>query len=176
MFSDDFGEEIGRVASLVDSKENQFECLVEKINGNVYFTLGWGALRDFYDIRFGAWLMLLYMGGGQFGLILHDRFHQHVDSPLFTPPMKFAIDMMLPYDGFGEYAFEEDATTIKLVDDCGNKWNCTLVYVTFPFKHFKVGGEWSRLVAARRLAVGESVTVGAQANGHSQAIYLLFDP
>jgi hypothetical protein len=33
---------------------------------------------------------------------------------------------MLPYDGFGEVIFEEDATSIKLVDDCGNLWDCAL--------------------------------------------------
>jgi hypothetical protein len=62
LFTDDFGSEICRVANLIDSRENQFECLVEKANNSVYFTRGWAALRDFYDIRIGAWLTLLYIG------------------------------------------------------------------------------------------------------------------
>ncbi|MCH97124.1 ATP-dependent DNA helicase PIF1, partial [Trifolium medium] len=71
MFYDDFGDEVSRIAILFDSRENQFEVLVDKINENVYFTRGWTA-RDFYDIRVGAWLLLMYTGMGQFGLIVQD--------------------------------------------------------------------------------------------------------
>jgi hypothetical protein len=93
MFADDFGGEICRVATLMDSSENQFECLVEKINGNVYLTRGWAALRDFYDIRIGGWLTLLYVGAGKFLLSVHDRFQQLMQPRTFVPPMKFVIDL-----------------------------------------------------------------------------------
>jgi hypothetical protein len=93
LFTDDFGSEICRVANLIDSRENQFECLVEKVNNSVYFTRGWAALRDFYDIRIGAWLTLLYMGSGKFFLSVHDRFQKMMQPPIFVPPMKFVIDL-----------------------------------------------------------------------------------
>ncbi|WJX46906.1 DNA helicase [Trifolium repens] len=49
--------------------------------------------------------------------------------------------LMLPYEKFGGKTFEEKMTTIKIVDDCGNIWNCILiVYGSFPNKHFKK--EW----------------------------------
>jgi hypothetical protein len=47
MFSRDFGHDVRRIATLTDPLGNQFEVLVEKINGNVYLTWGWSALKDF---------------------------------------------------------------------------------------------------------------------------------
>ncbi|WJX12029.1 DNA helicase [Trifolium repens] len=220
LFTDDFGSEICRIANLMDSRENQFECLVEKVNDSIYLTRGWAALRDFYDIRIGAWLTLLYKGSGKIFLGMHDRFQKIMHPPIFVPPMKFVIDLtnvpsyfvnnlpqsleshtyshdddafdlaieksltfydistgflMLPYDGFGEIIFEEDVTSIKLVDECGNLWDCALVYVTFPFKHFKIGGQWSRLVAARRLIVGQTIRVGANPAEQTHTINLILD-
>ncbi|KAK2408379.1 hypothetical protein QL285_043896 [Trifolium repens] len=218
MFSDDFGHELGQIATLVDSNDNRFQCLVEKMNANVYLTRGWTALRDFYNIRIGAWVVLIYAGSSEFGLIVQDRFLKVIPPPLFVPPMRFMVDMttipsyfinnvpgamqnrscrhdphylhlchdkkltyydistgflMLPYDGFGQYAFDEITTSLKMVDDCGSAWNCDLIYVTFPFKHYRIGGEWSRIVAARRLTVGRSIRCSAQAIGHSQTLYVM---
>jgi hypothetical protein len=47
IFAADFCENIRRVATLIDPLGNQFEVLVEKINGNVYLTWGSFALKDF---------------------------------------------------------------------------------------------------------------------------------
>jgi hypothetical protein len=82
---------------------------------------------------------------------------------------------MLPFDGFGQYAFDEITTSLKMVDDCGSAWNCDLIYVTFPFKHYRIGGEWSRIVAARRLTVGRSIRCSAQAIGQSDSICYVED-
>jgi hypothetical protein len=65
------------------------------------------------------------------------------------------------------------------VDDCGNVWSCTLNYLAFPYKHFAVGGEWSKLVAARRVLVGETIKVGAKTidpNVSNDTMYLMFNP
>ena len=37
------------------------------------------ALRDFYGIRLGAWITLVYVGLGQFALGLNDRFGKNVN-------------------------------------------------------------------------------------------------
>ncbi|MCH81734.1 ATP-dependent DNA helicase PIF1, partial [Trifolium medium] len=219
MFADDFGDDITRVVSLVDLGNNRFQCLAEKINQNVYLTRGWGAIQDFYDIRFGAWIMLLYKGAGEFGIVLQDRFHRPIQPRQFFPPMQFIIDMCripdyfvdnlpesiellsyahnrsfftlahdksltlsdvtegylyVPYDNFGEHVFDEDITFIKLVDDCGCAWACDVTYHATNPRHFRVAGQWSRLVAARRLLVDETIKIGSQANGLSNTIYLMF--
>ncbi|MCI06262.1 hypothetical protein A2U01_0027320, partial [Trifolium medium] len=46
--------------------------------------------------------------------------------------------LMLPYEEFGEKAFEKKMTTIKIVDDCGNICNCILIYGSFPYNHCDV--------------------------------------
>jgi hypothetical protein len=63
-------------------------------------------------------------------------------------------------------------TTLKLVDDCGHQWNCLLVFVSFPYKHFKLGGEWKRFVAASRLNVGDHIQVRRQVGGNDGNLYL----
>jgi len=50
MFIHEFGDQIGRYAYLVYSKNNEFEVLVERFNGNIYLTTGWHALKDFYGV------------------------------------------------------------------------------------------------------------------------------
>jgi hypothetical protein len=93
MFSRDFGHDVRRIATLTDPLGNQFEVLVEKINGNVYLTWGWSALKDFYNICVGAWVILRYTGLGQFGIILKDRFGILIDPRTFVSPMKFKLDL-----------------------------------------------------------------------------------
>jgi hypothetical protein len=50
MFSRDFGHDVRHFATLIDPLGNQFQVLVEIINGNIYLTWGWFALKDFYNI------------------------------------------------------------------------------------------------------------------------------
>jgi hypothetical protein len=47
MFPSSFSENINRHSTPTYPNENQFEVLVEKINGYIYLTHGWSALRDF---------------------------------------------------------------------------------------------------------------------------------
>jgi hypothetical protein len=92
MFGGDFGDQIGRFATLTDPKGNQFEVLVDAINGNFFLTKGWKAIRDFYGLSLGAWVKLIFVGGGRFDMKLTDRFHKTITYPVFDPPMNFLID------------------------------------------------------------------------------------
>ena len=53
MFKNDFGDQVQRFTTLIDTKSNQFEVLVERMNEFVFFSKGWKALRDFYGISLG---------------------------------------------------------------------------------------------------------------------------
>jgi hypothetical protein len=59
------------------------------------------------------------------------------------------------------------------VDDYGNKWNCVLIYGYFSYKHFKIGGEWKWLVAARRLEVDDHIKVGGYVREKNENLYLI---
>jgi hypothetical protein len=58
-----------------------------------------------------------------------------------------------------------------MVDECGNKWMCSLVYGTRSYEHFKIGGGWKRMVDARRLCRGAHVMVGTPTAGDNKTIY-----
>jgi hypothetical protein len=98
MFGHDFGDQIGRYATLVDGNNNQFEVLVEKNNTGIYLTRGWLALRDFYKISLGCWVSMVFVGGSKFEITLEDRWRRKMAIPRFTPSMRFEIDKdMLPF-------------------------------------------------------------------------------
>ncbi|CAJ2657538.1 unnamed protein product [Trifolium pratense] len=94
MFADDFGNEICRIATLVDAKDNHLEVLVDKIDDHVYFTRGWASVRSFYEICTGAWVVLIYSGFGHFGISIHDRLQCPITVPTFAPPMRLMIDRL----------------------------------------------------------------------------------
>jgi len=61
-FVADFGDKLGYYATLVDPSNNQFETLVERMNGIVYLTTVFKAIRDFNDVRQGGSVVLVFMG------------------------------------------------------------------------------------------------------------------
>jgi len=94
----DFGDQLYQYVTLVDPNHNEFEVLVERYNGGMYLTKGWSALRDFYNICFGAWVTMVFVRPGKFGINLKDRFGKLKRYPKFTPPMKFVIEkQVLPF-------------------------------------------------------------------------------
>ncbi|KEH33753.1 hypothetical protein MTR_3g452180 [Medicago truncatula] len=177
----------------------------------IYLTRGWCALRDFYKIKLGAWVTMVFVGNGRFEISLEDRVGDKIQSPIFNPPMNFVIDrswlpfqmmdavptayvhsdisflysyekklsateldsgwMVLAFFGFCKLTLCKGTTSINLVDECGNKWMCTVVYGTRPYKHFKIGGGWKRMVDARGLGIGCIVKLGAPADGSNQKLY-----
>lgn len=101
LFVHDFGDELGRYATFVDRNYNEFEVLVERNNGRIYLTTGWHALKDFFNVRLGSWVSMVYVGRGKFGIYLQDRFGGKIATPKFNPPMKFELErQMLPFHEF----------------------------------------------------------------------------
>lgn len=217
MFGSDFGDLIGRFATLTDPKGNQFEVLVDSINGDFFLTKGWKAIRDFYGISLGAWITLIFVGVGHFDMKLTDRFHKIINYPVFDPPMHFLIDrtnvhttfnkhlqpktsllsyrhsinymiidfgkklsqydvtkgaLILIYTGNVAQMLDTSATNVKIVDDCGNVWDCDLIFGTLPYEHCRIGGQWKRFVEARRLREGVKIRLGAPMAGMNDFIYL----
>jgi hypothetical protein len=64
--------------------------------------------------------------------------------------------------GFCQIALNKNTKHIKMIDDYGNLWFCTLVYED---NNFKLGGGWKRMVVARRFRQGLRVIVGAPEAG-----------
>jgi hypothetical protein len=63
-------------------------------------------------------------------------------------------------------------TSVKVVDDNGNIWGCTLMYRTDDGGSFKIGGGWKRMVLARRLRQGSKILLGAPVAGKNEVLYL----
>jgi hypothetical protein len=59
-----------------------------------------------------------------------------------------------------------------LIDECGNQWECTLLFGRRPCLHFDIGGGFNRMVMARRLCEGGHVMVGAPVLGSNAKLFL----
>lgn len=79
---------------------------------------------------------------------------------------------MLENKQFRELTLEKKTTIIKVIDDCCNRWDYIAVYQSLPEKQFKVGGQWKRLVEARRVKHGAYMIVGAPTAGNNNTLYL----
>lgn len=117
MFSCDFGDQIQQYATLVDPKHNQFEVLVERNNQGIYLTKGWHAIRDFYKVQFGAWVTIVFMGNGRFGIRIKNRFGKRIRCPTFNPPMNFRVHrnaVPVTLDWFVPRPFMHDEVNFQL--------------------------------------------------------------
>jgi len=47
---------------MIDPNNNQFEMLVERINGTVYLMTGFNAICDFYNVRLDGTVVLVFTG------------------------------------------------------------------------------------------------------------------
>lgn len=91
-FVADFGSQLGDFTTFHDPNNNKFDVMVERISGVVFLTTGFNAIRDFYNVRLGGTIVMVFTGNGQFGINVLDRAGCVVDPPFFIPPMKFEIE------------------------------------------------------------------------------------
>jgi hypothetical protein len=52
-----------------------------------------------------------------------------------------------------------NARNVKLIDDRGMEWKCTIQSSTDPYDHIKVGGEWGAFVRSMSYGGGDSFDV-----------------
>ncbi|AES98289.1 transmembrane protein, putative [Medicago truncatula] len=186
MFMNDFGDQVQRFATLIDAKRNQFEVLVERIDGSVFFSKGWKSLRDFYGINLGAWVSLIFVDQMKFVIKLKDRFASDkltsdelgsddvITSGAVYLQEQFSSDaLMLIYEGEVAKMMDIGTTSIKLVDDCGNGWGCVLIFGSTPYQHAMIGGMWKCFVDVHRLRKWGKIRLGVSMVGENDKIYSL---
>lgn len=75
---------------------------------------------------------------------------------------------------------DNDAKTMKMVDDCGNCWDCVLIFGSTPYEQCQIGGEWKWFVEARNEArnvyEGVRMKIGAPVAGSNQTVYVTVIP
>lgn len=91
-FGSDFGDQINRYVVLVDKNHNEFDVRIERINRTIFFTRGWAVLRDFYEITFGAWVTVVFLGLGRFQIKkIKCRVKRKINFPTFVTPIRFSM-------------------------------------------------------------------------------------
>jgi len=78
-FVSDFGKSLGDYATLIDPNNNHFEVQIEKIRDNVFLTTGFNAIHDFYNVRLGGTIMMVFTGAGQFGINVINQLGSYIE-------------------------------------------------------------------------------------------------
>jgi len=92
---------------------------VERINGNLYLTTGFNAIRDFYDIRMGGWVLMVFSSRSQFGINVINRVGLIVTPPIFNPVMRFEIEK----PSAPEFVYQNVPITTEILTFCHNERN-----------------------------------------------------
>jgi len=66
---------------------------------------------------------------------------------------------------------DTSSTSIRLVDEHGNRWNCTIQFVPGNDPHFLIGVGWNKMLKARGLKDGARVVLGAPGIGSNDTVY-----
>jgi len=78
----------------------------------------------------------------------------------------------LSYLGFFEVVLDMTTTTLKIMDDNGNVWGCTMMYDNTDYAHYKIGGGWKRMVLAHKLHQGSCILLSAPVDEKNKTLYL----
>jgi hypothetical protein len=65
------------------------------------------------------------------------------------------------YGNVASRVLSRNAKNIKLVDDRGMEWKCTIQGSIDPYDHIKVGGEWGAFVRSRGYGGGTHLMFGS---------------
>ena len=85
-FVKEYGVHIDDYVMLRDPNKNLFEVRAVKRDGNIYFTDGWIAIRDFYKLDFGARIRLTYAEPNLMLMTLRNRSGMDIEYPVTNPP------------------------------------------------------------------------------------------
>jgi len=100
-------------------------------------------------------------------------FLKHFYHMIYKFVFKVVIFMqMLIYNGLCDLTIWKNTTSLTMIDDCGNKWNCITIFGSRPHRHVKLSRGWKRMVLARRLEECVMVKVGFSLSGMNDTIYI----
>ncbi|MCH96989.1 replication protein A1-like protein [Trifolium medium] len=76
------------------------------------------------------------------------------------------------YGKFASKIFSKDAKYVKLIDEKGLEWNCTIQSSTQPYNHVKFGGKWGSMVRARNYSEGAHIMFGSPTLGDAWELFV----
>jgi hypothetical protein len=80
------GPNVNQYVILNDVVHNQFEILIQEKDHELYFTRGWNELKNFYIMKFGGWIKIIYLQPNRFVMHITNKFGKGVTLPIYNPP------------------------------------------------------------------------------------------
>ncbi|KAK2416470.1 hypothetical protein QL285_038864 [Trifolium repens] len=76
------------------------------------------------------------------------------------------------YGNFASKVFSTEGGSVKLIDEKGVEWTCTVEYSALPYQHVKVSGEWRSMVRARNYTEGAHIMFGSPTLGYVRQLFV----
>ncbi|GAU50459.1 hypothetical protein TSUD_240560 [Trifolium subterraneum] len=171
---------------------NKFEVVIGKRGDDLCFTHGWSEVPNCYfdDVVTSGWASLTYirprLSRSQFGEDQYPipgeqiRYPYRHDDLDFTHIFVVTLTesdihsgyLTMGYQHFASKLFARNDTSVKLVDDVGLEWMCTVEYVPPPADHIKLGGKWLNFMKARKYKEGTYLMFGTRVLGRVWELFV----
>jgi predicted metallo-beta-lactamase superfamily hydrolase len=76
------------------------------------------------------------------------------------------------YGNAASKIFSKDAKKIRLIDEKGLEWNCTVQNISQPCNHVRIGGAWGDMVRARSYTQGAHIMFGSPRLGNALELFV----
>lgn len=87
--------ELNSYLTLIDPGLNQFEVVVDKYDGKLYFSHGIEELNKAYKLEHGGWISLIYAFPQLFVIRVHDRHNYEIKYPSYLPPLRLRLAQLI---------------------------------------------------------------------------------
>jgi hypothetical protein len=68
--------------------------------------------------------------------------------------------------------FSKDASNVKLVDEKGLEWNCSVQHFYDSYNYVKIGGKWMEMLRARGYGGGTHLMFGSPRLGNCSELFV----
>ncbi|WJX72738.1 hypothetical protein P8452_56584 [Trifolium repens] len=191
MFTEEFGFELYKYKKLVDRYCNEFEVIAEMRVDGIYFTHGWSNIHTCYVDAEGKGGQLYphmclklsrYLfgadenpswGGSVFMPYCHDSGNfAHCFVVILSESDISSPSLTMNYENFASKVFSTDGGCVKLIDEKGMEWSCTVEYNALPYEHIKIGRQWRSMVRARNYTEGAHIMFGSPRLGYVRQLFV----
>ncbi|MCH88946.1 replication protein A1-like protein, partial [Trifolium medium] len=76
------------------------------------------------------------------------------------------------YGIFASKIFSKDAKYVKLIDERGLKWSCTIQNNPHPYNHVKIGEKWGSMVRVRNYREETHIMFGSPKFGNAWELFV----
>jgi hypothetical protein len=84
----------------------------------------------------------------------------------------FLIFKTVNYGKFASKVFSTAGGSVKLIDEKGMEWRCTVEYNALPYEHVNIDGQWRSMARAGNYTPGAHIMFGSPTLGYVDQLFV----